>query len=63
LFTYRDFPKIAPLTTPPVKWATLFILDPLFTLPLLTAVLATAFRPRQGWSTPLLRGALTVICA
>lgn len=49
-----------PLDVPPTMWATVFIIDPLFTLPLLVATVATAFRPNQGWGTPLLRGALTV---
>jgi inner membrane protein len=49
-----------PLDVPPTMWATVFIIDPLFTLPLLVATVVTAFRPNQGWSTPLLRGALTV---
>ncbi len=37
-----------PLTVPPVSWATLFIIDPLYTLPLLIGVLVTAFRRRAG---------------
>ena len=49
-----------PLDVPPTMWATLFIIDPLFTLPLLVATVFTAFRPNRGWSTPLLRGALAV---
>jgi inner membrane protein len=47
-----------PLDVPPTMWATVFIIDPLFTLPLLIAAVATAFRPRSAWSTPLLRGAV-----
>ena len=49
-----------PLDVPPTMWATVFIIDPLFTLPLLVATVFTAFRPNPGWSTPLLRGAVTV---
>lgn len=49
-----------PLDVPPTMWATLFIIDPLFTLPLLVATVFTAFRPSMDWSTPLLRGALAV---
>ena len=37
-----------PLTVPPTSWATLFIIDPLYTLPLLVGVLLAAFRPRAG---------------
>lgn len=32
-----------PLTIPPTSWATLFIIDPLYTLPLLVGVLVAAF--------------------
>jgi inner membrane protein len=49
-----------PLDVPPTMWATVFIIDPLFTLPLLVATVFTAFRPNPGWSTPLLRGAVTM---
>lgn len=34
-----------PLTVPPTMWATLFIIDPLYTLPLVVGVIAVAFRP------------------
>jgi inner membrane protein len=38
-----------PLDSPPVMWATLFIIDPLFTLPMLVAVVVTAAWPaRRG---------------
>ena len=33
-----------PLTVPPTSWATLFIIDPLYTLPLLVGVLVASFR-------------------
>ena len=33
-----------PLTVPPTSWATLFIIDPLYTLPLLVGVLVATFR-------------------
>ena len=33
-----------PLTVPPISWATLFIIDPLYTLPLLLGVLVATFR-------------------
>ena len=33
-----------PLTVPPTSWATLFIIDPLYTLPLLIGVLVATFR-------------------
>jgi inner membrane protein len=37
-----------PLDVPPTMWATVFIIDPLFTLPLLVATVVTAFRPKVG---------------
>ena len=37
-----------PLGTPPTAWATLFIIDPLYTLPLLVGVLVAAFRRQAG---------------
>jgi inner membrane protein len=37
-----------PLTVPPTSWATLFIIDPLYTLPLLIGVLVAAFRRKAG---------------
>ena len=35
-----------PLTSPPVMWSTLFIIDPLFTLPLVVGTIAAAIRPQ-----------------
>ncbi len=37
-----------PLDVPPVMWATLFIIDPLYTLPLLVGVVVVAVRPSSG---------------
>ena len=37
-----------PLTVPPTSWATLFIIDPLYTLPLLVGVLVATFRSTLG---------------
>ena len=37
-----------PLTVAPTSWATLFIIDPLYTLPLLVGVLVAAFRRKVG---------------
>lgn len=39
-----------PLATPPVAWSSVFIVDPLYTLPLLIAVLVAAFRGADGRS-------------
>ena len=41
-----------PLTVPPTSWATMFIIDPLYTLPLLAGVLVAIFR-RQAAGTAL----------
>ena len=49
-----------PLTTPPVSWSTLFIIDPLYTLPLLIACLLALFRPMTMGR--VLYGALAVSC-
>lgn len=39
-FTVYGTQLLWPLKTPPVMWATIFIIDPLYTLPLLTGVIA-----------------------
>jgi inner membrane protein len=52
-----------PLTVPPTSWATVFIIDPIFTLPLLIATVMTALRPARPWSKPLLVTALSLSSA
>lgn len=47
-----------PLDSPPVMWATLFIIDPLFTLPMLVAVVITAAWPTKKSSGSVARAAL-----
>ncbi|GAB2792761.1 metal-dependent hydrolase [Halomonas shantousis] len=46
-----------PLTSPPVSWASIFIIDPLYTLPLLITVLIALYRGRApkalGWGLAL----------
>jgi inner membrane protein len=37
-----------PFTVPPTSWATLFIIDPLYTMPLLVGVLVAAFNNKVG---------------
>ncbi|KJS28866.1 MAG: hypothetical protein VR64_22375 [Desulfatitalea sp. BRH_c12] len=37
-----------PLTTPPVMWSTLFIIDPAYSIPLIGGVLAAAIMSRKG---------------
>ncbi|MEJ8566297.1 metal-dependent hydrolase [Elongatibacter sediminis] len=52
-----------PLDTPPVSWSTLFIIDPLYTLPLLAAVLVAVFRPRAARTTRVMGAALVLSTA
>ena len=49
-----------PLTVPPTSWATLFIIDPLYTLPLLTGTLLAAFLPARPMSDTGLRAGLAL---
>jgi inner membrane protein len=44
-----------PLTVAPTMWATLFIIDPLFTLPLLAGVVIAAAWPWKPWSGTAVR--------
>ncbi len=47
-----------PLPTPPAKWATIFIIDPLFTLPLVAAAVYALARPRARAAGTVLGAAL-----
>lgn len=47
-----------PMTSPPVMWSTLFIIDPLYTLPLLLGALYAAVRPAVKSSRVLLAAGL-----
>ena len=49
-----------PLESPPVMWSTLFIIDPLYTLPLLVAVIAAAISPDARQSVIALVSALAI---
>ena len=49
-----------PLQTPPVSWSTLFIIDPLYTLPLLVGAIYAAVRPLTVRSDTLLRAGLAL---
>lgn len=49
-----------PLTVPPTSWATLFIIDPLYTLPLLAGVLMATFKPTRRWSDIGLRAGIAL---
>lgn len=49
-----------PMTVPPTMWATLFIIDPLYSLPLLVGVSVAAVRPFGNRSGLALRGGLAL---
>jgi inner membrane protein len=49
-----------PMTSPPVMWSTLFIIDPLYTLPLLVGSLFAAVRPAVKTSRVLLTAGLII---
>jgi len=49
-----------PLKTPPVMWSTIFIIDPLYTIPLLLGSLAAAFWPTRIVSARLLCAGLVL---
>lgn len=52
-----------PLTTPPVMWSTLFIIDPLYTLPLIVGMLAAAIFPRKRLASTMLAAGLVISTA
>lgn len=39
-----------PLTSPPIMWSTIFIIDPLYTLPLLIGVIVILIKPQKLWA-------------
>jgi inner membrane protein len=49
-----------PMTTPPVMWSTLFIIDPAYTLPLLLGVLIASMMPRQRAGSIALAAGLAI---
>ena len=49
-----------PLEVHPAMWATLFIIDPLYTLPMLFAVLVAMLRPATRFSDSALRFSLAI---
>lgn len=52
-----------PMTTPPVSWATLFIIDPLFTLPLLTGAVLLAVWPQTQRGIRAIRAGVALSAA
>ncbi|MFC4727670.1 metal-dependent hydrolase [Coralloluteibacterium thermophilus] len=58
-FTVYGTQLLWPLPVRPAMWSSLFIIDPLYTLPLLAGVVAAAFAGPRRWARPwLLAGAL-----
>ena len=51
-----------PLAVTPSMWSTLFIIDPLYTLPLLIAVIVVLLAPRRSFATATLKTGLIVSC-
>ena len=52
-----------PLDSPPVMWSTLFIIDPLYTLPLLVAVVAATISPATRRTSTVLASAIAISTA
>jgi len=44
-----------PIALPPTAWATIFIIDPLYTLPLLVGALVVSIWPEKHWSLTTMR--------
>ena len=51
-----------PLAVTPTMWSTLFIIDPLYTLPLLVAVIVVLLAPIRGFAKTALKTGLIVSC-
>lgn len=47
-----------PIPSPPVMWSTLFIIDPLYTLPLLVGFIAALAKPKTGFTARALAAGL-----
>jgi inner membrane protein len=43
-----------PLSSPPVSWSTIFIIDPLYTLPLLIGTVLILIKPTKAWANKVL---------
>lgn len=52
-----------PLDSPPVMWSTLFIIDPVYTLPLLVAVIVASIVPARRRASAALTAGLMISCA
>lgn len=51
-----------PLSTAPVMWPTLYIIDPLYTLPLLAGLIAILVRPKSTMAIKTLAAGLVISC-
>lgn len=49
-----------PLAIPPTMWATMFIIDPAYTLPLLVGTIVAAIRPLGAWNQSALQSGLAL---
>ena len=49
-----------PLQSPPIMWSTIFIIDPLYTLPLLIGVIAILVKPDKAWASRTLAAGLVM---
>jgi inner membrane protein len=49
-----------PLSSPPVSWSTIFIIDPLYTLPLLIGTLLILIKPSKSWANKVLSAGLII---
>jgi inner membrane protein len=49
-----------PLSSPPVSWSTIFIIDPLYTLPLLIGTVLILIKPSKAWTNKLLSAGLII---
>lgn len=52
-----------PLTTPPVMWSTIFIIDPAYTIILLVGVFVVLITPHKGWSSKTLALTMMLSCS
>ena len=52
-----------PLSTPPTMWSTLFIIDPVYTIPLLLGTLSALIRPEAKWAGASLAAGLVISTA
>jgi len=49
-----------PMTSPPISWSTIFIIDPLYTLPLLIGTLLILIKPDKTWASRTLISGIVI---